>query len=480
MQLRPYQQEGIEKIFSEWRADCRSVLFQMPTGTGKTVLFAEIVNKGYRKDRHIIVVAHRQELIEQIVGKLEGIGVEAGIIMAGEKEDYSKKVQVASIQTLVRRRYPAPDSVNLVIIDEAHHAKAATYRKLWSTFSSAKFLGVTATPIRLNGSGFDDMFDALVVSPPVRDFVQNNYLVKLKHFICFNPELKGVKVRGGDYVASMLHRVVLEEGMMANLTEAYRKYVGDRPMIVFAVDVEHSKSIIEQYLEQGIAAAHIDGNTPRTERIDTVNRFRNGEIKVVSNVNIITEGFDFPECEAVQIARPTKSLTLYLQMAGRVMRRAANKRFGLLLDHAGLWMEHGPADADREWSLEGVPKKAAVEREFVGFDDLGRVRKADRRRPQESKGLRLMEMTPELERLLHLELFIDDAARRNYKVVSIYFRYQEFLEKTGAQFTPNEFLYVKRRLESLNQIAPPEKRLNSDFWTFRQRELFPFGIGGGS
>jgi superfamily II DNA or RNA helicase len=159
--LRPYQREGIQQIFDTWRQGRRSVLFQMPTGTGKTVLFSHIVKRGYDHGRKMLIVVHRRELIDQALSHLRGHGIDAGIILAGYPSDYEKIVQVASIQTLSRRQHP---DANLVIIDECHHAKAKTYRRLWALYPDAKFLGVTATPIRLDGKGFADMFDVLIPS----------------------------------------------------------------------------------------------------------------------------------------------------------------------------------------------------------------------------------------------------------------------------------------------------------------------------
>jgi len=150
--LRNYQNEGISKIFSKWKDGKRSVLFQMPTGTGKTVLFNEIVHRGFKQDRKILIVVHRIELVEQTTKKLLNKGIPVSQIVAGKEADYSKTVQVASIQTFSRReQYP---EANLIIIDECHHAKANTYKKLWGIYPNAKFLGVTATPYRLSGEGF--------------------------------------------------------------------------------------------------------------------------------------------------------------------------------------------------------------------------------------------------------------------------------------------------------------------------------------
>ncbi|MBU2515110.1 DEAD/DEAH box helicase [bacterium] len=471
--LRPYQHQGIEAIFTAWRNGIRSVLFQMPTGTGKTVLFSEIVKKGHDHERKVLIVVHRKELIEQIEGKLRGKGVEAGIILAGVEADYSKIIQVASIQTLNRRKHP---QANLIIIDECHHAKAASYKKLWEIYPDAKFLGVTATPIRLSGEGFDDLFDVLVPSMQTKQFIRQGYLAPIKHFVGATPDLKTVKKRRGDYVTELLGKVMLDNTLMVNLIESYQKYALNKSAIVFAVNVEHSKTVAERYNQNGISAAHIDGTTPREERKNLLEQFKSKKIKVLSNVEIITEGFDFPECEAVQLARPTKSLALYLQMVGRVMRIAKGKKFGLVLDNAGLWLEHGLPIIDREWTLQGLEKRSRPQfppKKMIGLTRDGRLKEIFREAPEESEGLELIEITPELERLLVFENFVQLAKLKNQKLISAYFRYRDHLQSDNILLSPIELRYIKKRLNKLNLAAPEDKRFKPGFWYIVERDLKP-------
>lgn len=326
----------------------------MPTGTGKTVLFSQIVKLGFDNNRRILIVVHRKELVEQITEKLTARNVPVGHIVAGMKADYTQTVQVASIQTLSRREHP---EANLIIIDECHHAKAETYKKLWNIYPGAKFLGVTATPVRLSGEGFDDLFDELIVSMPTQKFIEQGYLCPVTHLVCSNPNLSAVNQKQGDYVTKMLSGVMMDNSIMSDLIESYKEKSLGKTAIIFAVDVEHSQSIVKRYNEENISAAHIDATTPKSERASILNDFKAGKIKVVSNVEIITEGFDFPECEVVQLARPSKSLSLYLQMVGRVMRPSKNKKEGIILDNAGLWLEHGLSIVDRDWTLQSTKRK---------------------------------------------------------------------------------------------------------------------------
>jgi superfamily II DNA or RNA helicase len=242
--LRPYQTQGINKIFQAWRTDKRSILFQMPTGTGKTVLFAEIVRMGFEKKRKILIVVHRRELIEQIRQKLDERNIELALIVAGQNLDYTKEIQIASIQTLTRREHPEAD---LIIIDECHHAKAASYRKLWEIYPKAKFLGVTATPIRLNGEGFTDLFDFLITSMSVQEFIDQDFLVPVAQYSSETPDLSGLKIRQGDYATNELSEIMMEGQLMADLIESYQELCPGKSMIVFAVNIEHSKEIAKRY-----------------------------------------------------------------------------------------------------------------------------------------------------------------------------------------------------------------------------------------
>lgn len=467
--LRRYQSDGINGIFRHWREGKRSILFQMPTGTGKTVLFSEIVRRGFIADKKILIVVHRKELIEQITNKLKSLNIDLGLIVADRKSDYSKLVQVASIQTLSRREHP--DS-NLIIIDECHHAKADSYKKLWDIYPEAKFLGVTATPVRLSGEGFEDLFDIMVESPPVSYFIQNNFLVPIKQLVCANPDLSKVKKRQGDYITSALSDVMLDNSLMSNLLESYQKHALNKSTIVFAVDVEHSKSIVDRFRNAGIQSEHIDSQTSKAERASIIKSFKEKQIKVISNVEIITEGFDFPECEAVQLARPTKSLALYLQMVGRVMRTAEGKSEGIVLDNAGLWLEHGLAIIDRTWSLKGKGSSQGFGKREMALDEDGVIREVNRSYPFEVEGLQLIPLTEELEQLLSFETALRKARTFEYKALYAYHNYLEILQTKNRKITKSEFNYIRRRLNKVNKEFPPEKRFHEGFWYHEEHRHF--------
>lgn len=454
IKLRPYQIQGIRDIFDAWNPaikDLRNVLFQMPTGTGKTTVFSEIVRRARLKNKKILIVVHRKELVEQIVERLSNFDIEAGIISGQFKPDVEKEVQVATIQSLSKREYPVAD---IVIIDECHHAKAATYKKLWEIYPEARFLGVTATPVRMNGEGFSDLFDILVNCGKLSEFVVQGYLVKVRHLVGVTPDLSSIKVKMNDYAQDELGELMQDTELMADLVESYHKKAEGKKTIVFAVNIEHSRQIVQQYRMEGIAAEHIDANTPKKEREMILQRFREGQIMVLSNVDIVSEGFDVPDCEAVQLARPTKSLALYLQQVGRCMRPAPEKTEGIVLDNAGLWLEHGFCQQDRVWTLKGKKKRKHGKGVLLVaiIDREGIIKEA--RIPQEVEGMELIELTDEVEDLLYFENYLNVALEKGHKPLSAYYKFREYLSDMNKKFNLIHLKYIQKRL---SQLPDPPK-----------------------
>jgi superfamily II DNA or RNA helicase len=472
--LRPYQIEGRKKIFQAWgEGKKRSVLFQMPTGTGKTVLFSEIVRRGFVEKRKILIVVHRREIIKHITAKLREKGIKVGHILAGTDADYSQIVQVASIQTLNRRKPPEAD---LIIIDECHHAVSKTYKELWKIYPFQKFLGVTATPIRLNGEGFEELFDELIVSMQIQDFIKHGFLVPIIHYVSSLPDLSGVKISKGDYDIETLSSVMMANNLMYDIVKSYENTCKGKSAIVFAVDVEHSKEIAYRYNSAGIRVKHIDAKTSPTEREQILIEFKQGKIKVICNVGIITEGFDYPECEVVQLARPTQSLSLYLQMAGRVMRTASNKKAGIILDNAGLWREHGLTIRDRQWSLKGTKKKKKHEFQEIGeaiIDENGVVRDIGTLPMEEIKGRQLVPLTYEVRRLLVFEEILNEVVEKDWKLSAAHYRYINYLNDRKERITNGECDYIEKRMNYFNTniISDPYKKLPERFLESRKREL---------
>ena len=364
--LRNYQQAMIDRLDEAWR-QYRSVMVQMPTGTGKTALMAEVIRRSLTpgsspiregssdKNAGILIVAHRRELLDQIRGTVSYFGIDM------EKN----RIVVESIQKLSRlmsdgrsKMDDVPFTPSLVIIDEAHHALAKTYRMLWDRWPQAKFLGLTATPCRLTNEGFLDLFQTLLQSHTIQEFIRMGWLSDFDYVTAEpdNPILKqvgGLKKRGadGDYQTREMAMVMDCEESIENLYQAYRKYVNGKKGIVYAIDRNHARHITEYYQRQGVNCCWIEAGTPSAERDRLVQEYRDGEIDVVVNVDILGEGVDFPEVEFIQLARPTLSLSKYLQQVGRGMRIAAGKDKVVILDHVGMYQSFGLPTEDWDWPL---------------------------------------------------------------------------------------------------------------------------------
>jgi superfamily II DNA or RNA helicase len=350
-QLRHYQESLIQAIFARWQAGDRRVMAQLATGGGKTVLFAHIARTFLEQGEGVLVVAHRKELILQAKEKLEAIsGLECGIIKAGYKPEPHKDIQVASIQSLGRRKkYP---EVGLLIVDECHHASAKSYSDLINRYTKAYVLGVTATPYRSDGQGFKWLFDSLVTGVSTRELIALGHLAKFRLFASRPISTKGISKSGGDFNQSQLEDRAM--AVVGDVLPTWEKYAKGKQTIIFAVSVTHSKEIVKLFCDAGYKAEHIDGTTPDSDREAIIERFASKETTILSNVGVFTEGFDVPGIECVQCVRPTMSLSLWLQMVGRGLRPTEDKEYCTIVDHSDNWKAHGLPDEEREWSLDPI------------------------------------------------------------------------------------------------------------------------------
>jgi len=356
IKLRDYQASLINGIYEAWGSQTR-VMAQLPTGGGKTVIFSAIANEFIRRSERVLVLAHREELVIQAANKLADITRSpVGIIKAGYIPDPLFPVQVASVQSMVNRLRHYPD-FGLVVVDEAHHSTAETYRKILGAYPNAYQLGVTATPIRTDGTGFDDLFDSLVCGPRVKDLIEAGHLSPFRLFAAKAMSTKGVKTIAGDYSASDVAKANDTVKLSGDLIGSYQTHCPGKRCLVFAVNVQYSKAITDRYTAAGIPAIHLDGETPDGERKEALRLFAKGDIKVISNCALFGEGLDIPAIDAVQIARPTKSLGLWLQMVGRALRPAPGKDQAILIDHTKNWAIHGLPTRPRVWTLEGVEQE---------------------------------------------------------------------------------------------------------------------------
>lgn len=372
--LRSYQQAAKESIFADWD-EVDNIMFQMPTGTGKTRLFTSVISdiKAWSiinsSSTKILIIAHRVELIEQISESLSKYKVTHGIISGGKERNLRPLVQVASVQTITHHTnedIAKALNADFIIIDEAHHSTAKSYRKLWDLYPSAKKLGVTATPWRMNHLGFTSIFNKIIVSKSIRDFINEGWLAPYRYYSIkdnsqIRHEINDINEFDieGDYKVSALERVMDRSSIRANLLDSYQKLAKGKKGIIYSISRKHSLHICSEYKQAGINIVCIDSETPRDERRLYVQRFKNGQIDIIVNVDIFSEGFDCPDIEFIQLARPTKSLVKYLQQVGRGLRPTMGKGKCIILDNVGAHIEFGLPDSERLWEteFEGEPRQ---------------------------------------------------------------------------------------------------------------------------
>jgi len=359
--LRPFQSITNDKARALVAAGLKRIVIIAPTGAGKTVMASDIIHGAERKGTRTLFLAHRKELIDQCHEKLSRFGVSAGVIMgADRRRDDFLKTQVASVQTLRNRMDRLPPA-GLVVIDECHHSTAQTYRALMDhyTKTGAIILGLTATPWPAARRGLADLYETSVLSATPAELIRDGYLVSYEAFAYDAPDLHSVKSSHGDYNQKDLGLACNTEVLVGNVVGEYVKHAMGRRGILFPVNVEHSEHLVAQFLAAGVSAAHLDCHTPKLERERILAGLAVGAITIVSSVGVLTEGFDCPAAEVCILARPTQSLTLHMQMIGRVLRPSpeTGKLRALIHDHAGNLMRHGFPDDEREYSLTATPKR---------------------------------------------------------------------------------------------------------------------------
>jgi superfamily II DNA or RNA helicase len=339
MQLRDYQIRAIDLVRGEYRRGRRAVLLVLPTGAGKTATASQLIAWAVARGRRCLFLVHRREIVLDTHRRLVAAGVACGVVMSGEPT-LDAPVQVCSVQTLVAREQHPP--ADLLVWDEAHHCAAETYREIRAKYPSAWHLGLTATPERSDGAPLGDAFEALVAPISVAELVEAGHLAPI------------------DVIAPPTR---LQSAIGATPADAWREHGGGRPAVIFTGTIAESRECVAAIGER---AAHIDGSTPRRERDEILRRFERGDLDVVSNCSVLTEGWDSARAEVCVLARGCGSLPVYLQTIGRVRRTGGNaSKRCLLLDLAGAAHEHGMPDEDREWSLTEGQAKRRSDREAL-------------------------------------------------------------------------------------------------------------------
>lgn len=374
IELREYQQRAIRDVLSAFETGARSPLLVLPTGAGKTTVAAALMQREIAAEGAALFLAPRRELVQQAARRLRDAGIEAGTLLAGAEHLAAPdaRAQVASIDTLLARsrhgRSVELPSFTLVLIDEAHLAITERRTALLLQWPHARRLGLTATPIRKDGRALGALFDRLIEPVTVAELQATGYLAPARYWAPSAPDLERVRITAGDYNGKDLEAAVNRADLVGDVVAHWLRLASDRSTVVFAASIPHSLALCEQFQRSGVAAEHVDANTPVAERDAILERFKRGSTKVLTNCLLASYGFDFPSLSAVVLARPTRSLMLYLQTVGRGLRAAQGKRDCVVLDHAGCVSLHGFAEDPRVWSLDGRGLGAESKRTAVRRD----------------------------------------------------------------------------------------------------------------
>lgn len=355
IKLRDYQ----EKLISDIRQGLtkhRSLIACSPCGSGKTATTAAMLKGAIDKNKIAWFVVHRQELMEQSIKAFNLIGLDHGIVAAGYNMSPSKQVQICMEMSLVRRLHKLP-LPNLIVWDECQLNGANTRTKIKNANPQAFNIGLSASPWRLDGKPMSAHFESIVYGPKVKWLIDNKFLCDYKLYAPTDFSTENISIKQGDYDMKQVEALVSSNKIVGDFYLTWQKHAFNKQTIVFAPTILTSQTIVDEFNKNGITAKHLDGETPSHERQQTLRDYAAGRIKVISNVRLFTEGFDCPTIGCVMLARPTKSLALYLQMVGRGLRPEPSKEHLIILDMVNSCVEHGLPDDDREWSLDGRKKK---------------------------------------------------------------------------------------------------------------------------
>lgn len=455
--LKDYQVINKRQVVQLFLQGLQRLLLVMPTGTGKTTVFSSLTADWVKEKKRVLIIIHRIELLDQIVERLMQFGVKAGLIAGGGELELHLAVQVAMVQSIPTDFLWNPD---LIVVDECHHSTADSYSRLWTLFPKSKILGVTASPIRLDGKTFSGLYQEMIDIYPLRWYIENGHLLKPKHYVCSGPvEQMKLKIVNDEYDLSEMSKEMRKEKRIADVVRSYQLYTPNRRAVVFAVDVLHSLELVRRFIACGIPAAHLDGKVDKKKRLEIINDFRTGRLKVLSNYDIVSEGFDVPSIEAIIFARLSKSLAFFIQAIGRCLRldEINDKKSGYVLDCSNMWLEHGIAGTNYKWSLTESPSKGAVlDSKLYGLNDKGNL--FSYVLPTEDSGIELCQLSEDMGRLVMFDKYLNDISTEHGSATEAVRRYDDFLKFQGFQMTKFERRYCQGALNKLGE------KVSSSFW----------------
>lgn len=344
LKLREYQSDFLDKLRLKLKHN-RNILSVLPCGAGKTVLFAYIADNHIKLNprNEVWFIVHRKELIDQTIDTFNNFNIHS---------DRIKIFMVQSLSNMIKKGKTNGEPT-MIIFDESHHCTSTSWMRIIETYPNAYKIGLTATPCRLDGVGLKNVFNEMLIGVNTKYLIQNKYLAPYDYYA---PKLainsQNLKIKGSDYDSSYVTEMFEKSKIYGDVIDNYNKLAKGKKSILYAPSIEFSNKICKEFQDNGINAVHFDGNTPKQERDRIIQDFRDGKIDILSNVDLVGEGFNVPDCECCLLLRPTMSVALYIQQSMRCMRYKENKK-AIIIDYVGNCFRHGLPDDDREWTLDG-------------------------------------------------------------------------------------------------------------------------------
>jgi superfamily II DNA or RNA helicase len=329
IELREYQKQAIQRLRQSIGGGSKRPILQLPTGSGKTEVAVEIIKSAVNKGKRVCFFVDKLALVDQTSRRFMKYGIDHGIIQGNNvRTNYSKPVQIASVQTYIKRK---PWEFDLAIVDECH----VVYNKLFELmqrWNGLPFIGLTATPYT---QGLGNIYTDLINVISISELIEQGFLVDSDMYGPSQPDMTGVSIVGGDFNQKQAAEKTMEKKLIGSVIDTWHQLGENRQTICFATDINHSKYLAEEFQATGVDCVHVDTYTDTAEKREKIDAFNNGEVKMITSVGILTTGFDSPSAQCAIIARPTKSLSLHIQMIGRVLRPYEGKEKAIILDHAG-------------------------------------------------------------------------------------------------------------------------------------------------
>lgn len=349
MKLRPYQEQLVNELHTAWKNGYKAPCIVLGCGGGKSCIVAEIARRTTWNGKRVLFLVHRKELVDQIFRTF----VRWGVLM--------DLCQIGMVQTFTRRLKKLPKPA-LIITDENHHSTASSYKRIYDYFPNVPRVGVTATPVRLNGDGLGDVNDKLIVGVSTKWLINHKCLAPYDYYAPCIADLTGLHTKMGEYVTADIEKAMIKNTVFGDAIKYYKSLANGKKAVCYCSSLKHSMATAKAFCNAGIKAVHIDGSTPKAGRDKIISDFRKGDITILCNVDLISEGFDVPDCECTILLRPTHSLTLYIQQSMRCMRYREGKK-AIIIDHVGNYARHGMPDDDRVWTLEKKKHKSVKKAE---------------------------------------------------------------------------------------------------------------------